>query len=262
MEKILGQSAFWQVNKAIARHFKCNDTALLLSDLIDAQGFYSDREQLTADGYFFKTSEHIERDVNILYRKQKRCINNLKDAGFIETKLAGVPAKLHFRIVQNKILHFVKTRVSKKAKQDAAFCQTSNNKEKEYKERIEEKKDTPPFIEENRKALKKQIANVRKFNSLDELKTEVSRPEYADYLNQFNGWQKLKDKPAYLANFAEKHCLKEYGSAKANWKDDLKGHLYNAIQYYGIPKSKYGQQQTSLTKKITNSADAMREMYG
>ena len=113
----------------------------------------------------------------------------------------------------------------------------STKKDNTKKERESKKKNSPPpFIEENRTALKKQIANVRKFTSVSELKEEISKPEYSDHLGQFAGWQKLKDKQAYLANFSEKHCLKEYGSAKAYWQDDLKGHLYNAIQFYKAPQ--------------------------
>lgn len=123
----------------------------------------------------------------------------------------------------------------------------NNDKERDKKE----KNPPPPFIKENREKLKKQVANTRKFNSLAELKEEVSKPEYAEHLSQFPTWQKLNDKAGYLANFAEKHCLKAYGNAKTNWQDDLKTHLYSAIQYWSANKQDKNSHKTgyaSFTK--------------
>lgn len=108
MDKILGQSSFWIVNKSVANYLKCNDSAILLSVLIDAKQYFEKRDELV-DDYFYYTSSSIETNLNISYHKQKKCINKLKEVGFIETKISGIPAKQHFQINENKILSFLNT---------------------------------------------------------------------------------------------------------------------------------------------------------
>lgn len=123
--KILSQSSFWMVNKAIARHLKCNDSALLLSELIDKYDFYKSKDELL-NGFFYYTSEMIENSVNITYHQQKKCIKKLKDSGFIGIKLTGIPAKLHFKIIENKILSFLNTGIKENAKQEVKKVKTNN----------------------------------------------------------------------------------------------------------------------------------------
>jgi tRNA G26 N,N-dimethylase Trm1 len=108
INKILSQSSFWIVNKSVAKYLKCNDSAILLSVLIDANQYFEQRDQLE-DEFFFYTSDTIEKNINISYHKQKKCINKLISAGFIDTKISGIPAKQHFKINENKILSFLNT---------------------------------------------------------------------------------------------------------------------------------------------------------
>lgn len=123
--KILSQSSFWMVNKSIAKYLKCNDSALLLSEFIDKYDFFKSKNELTND-FFYYTSEMIENSVNISYHEQKKCIKNLKDVGFIDTKLMGVPAKLHFKIIENKILKFLNTGYEEIQIQDVKKIETIN----------------------------------------------------------------------------------------------------------------------------------------
>jgi ribosome biogenesis SPOUT family RNA methylase Rps3 len=96
--KVLEQTEFWIVNKAIAKMLKCNDSALLLSDLVDKHKYYEELNQLE-DGFFQYTSEEIEKNLNISYKVQKRCIKLLVQYGLIETKLKGLPAKVNFKLL-------------------------------------------------------------------------------------------------------------------------------------------------------------------
>lgn len=128
VNKILGLSSFWIVNKAIAKHLKCNDSALLLSDLVDRFNYFQGKGEVK-DGYFYYTSESIENNINITYHKQKKCIQILKKNGFIDTKVYGIPAKLHFKINENKILKFLNTGIEKIQKQDVENFETNNNRE-------------------------------------------------------------------------------------------------------------------------------------
>ena len=128
IKKILGLSSFWIVNKSIAKHLGCNDSALLLSDLIDRSVYFENKGEVK-DGFFYYTSESIELNVNISYHKQKKCINILKKNGFIETKIISIPAKLHFKIIESKILNFLNTSIEKNEKQDVEIFETINNRD-------------------------------------------------------------------------------------------------------------------------------------
>lgn len=120
-KNILGHSAFWLANKKIAKYFKCNDTAILLAFLIDKEQYHRDRNELIfIDGeeYFYATSQRIEEELNIGYKKQKKILSALKDHEFVIQNLFGVPAKLHFCINHNRIVSFVTSSTAEKVKPD------------------------------------------------------------------------------------------------------------------------------------------------
>src|SRR5690606_28533364 len=117
LNALIGSDAYWQVNKKIARYFKCNNTALLLSDFISKQHYFGNIGKLN-NGYFFNTSTNIEEDCNISYSQQKKCIESLKKVGFLETWLTGAPAKLHFKINANKIWAFLNSSIQESRKLD------------------------------------------------------------------------------------------------------------------------------------------------
>ncbi len=125
--KILGSSAFWVVNKTIAKSTSM-EAALMLADLTDKEQYFTARGEITECGYFFNTSENIKEDTGLTYHSQKKALKQLTDIGFIETKLKGVPAKLHFKISENKILNFLKTGSKESLKQDLKKVKTNNNK--------------------------------------------------------------------------------------------------------------------------------------
>lgn len=127
LNDLIGKDAYWQVNKKIAKHFQNNDTAILLSDFISKQKYFSDKNELV-NGFFYNTSENIENDCNISYHKQKTCINQLIDSGFLETWRGGLPAKLHFKINVNSILNFLISSIGKIQKLDLEEFETNKNK--------------------------------------------------------------------------------------------------------------------------------------
>jgi phage conserved hypothetical protein, C-terminal domain len=126
LSKILSQSAFWIVNKEIARLVGI-EPAVLLSDLIDKQTYFSNRNELDSEGYFFNTVEFIELATSLNYHAQKKALKVLSEHGFIEEKLKGIPAKLHFKVVEYKILNYLNTGVSISEKLDLDKPETNNN---------------------------------------------------------------------------------------------------------------------------------------
>lgn len=132
IQKILGQSAFWIVNKSIAR-FTGIESAVLLADLIDKQGYFEARNELDPEGYFYNTADNIEVSTSLTYHCQKKCLNQLKDIGFVETKLKGIPAKLHFKVIESKILNFLNTGFEESPKQEQKEVETNKNSINENK---------------------------------------------------------------------------------------------------------------------------------
>lgn len=127
ISKILGSGAFWVVNKHLAKATSL-ESALILADLADKAEYFNNRGETTEDGFFFNTADNIKENTGLTYHSQKKALKILKEAGFIETRLQGVPAKLHFKIVENKILKFLNTGFKNNQKQDVKNFKTNNNK--------------------------------------------------------------------------------------------------------------------------------------
>lgn len=134
LHKVLGQTAFWLVNKSIALEFGL-ESSVLLSDLIDKQAYFETRGELDEEGYFYNTSEDIEKSTSLNYHSQKKNLKPLIEAGFVATKLKGVPAKLHFKILENQILIFLNTVSKKTEKQELENMELNNNKDNNNKEK-------------------------------------------------------------------------------------------------------------------------------
>ena len=126
MKHLLSSSAYLVVNKELARQIGLK-AVVLLADLISKESYFIQNGTIV-DGWFFNTSKNIERDTTLTNYQQKKAISKLEEIGFIETELKGMPAKLHFKIVENKILNYLKTSFQETSKQDFKKLNTNNNK--------------------------------------------------------------------------------------------------------------------------------------
>lgn len=180
LNNILGVSAYWQVNKDLARKTSIN-CALLLSDLISKYSYFEEKGMLVefeGDYYFFATAESIEEDTTLSYKVQKSTIEELKSHGLIKTKLMGVPAKTHFTICENKVLQMLQTSSSQKSKLDLTKSQNLyNNKNKENKNKTTTIKevvaDVPDFVKKEKEEFKQQALDYQKeSNRLDAEQTK------------------------------------------------------------------------------------------
>jgi len=79
--KSLSQYAFFKVHKSLAYHFKCNDTALLLSHLIDLQEYFL-KDKLV-NGEFFQEQNRLCEYCNITKFSLTNKIKVLVDAGLL-----------------------------------------------------------------------------------------------------------------------------------------------------------------------------------
>jgi hypothetical protein len=169
IKNLLGQNSHWQVNKELARKIGI-EPALLLSEIIDSYDYFKERNELVKyDGvlYYFQTSEKIQEKTSLSYKKQKSCIDVLLKHGFIKTTLKGIPAKLHFSVCEDKILHFFNLRIDKG--EGAVLPKGKNlndsNVESIYKENIIKKEDKKNNIKKRKTATIDDVIAVLPPNS-------------------------------------------------------------------------------------------------
>ena len=128
MKHLLSSTAFLVVNKKLAKEIGLHET-VLLADLISKEQYFIENNQIQ-DGWFFNTAKNIQEDTSLTAHQQRKAIKKLKALGIVETKLVGIPAKLHFKIIENKLLSYFTTSYSKTAQQEVKKTQTINkNKE-------------------------------------------------------------------------------------------------------------------------------------
>lgn len=127
IKNLLGQSAFWMVNKSIAKIVGI-EAALFLSYMIDKADTLTKKER---DGmqWFYRTSEDIESETTLTYRVQKSCLKKLSDKGMMYAKLMGTPRKLYFTICESNILQNVNAIIDENATIELTKAQGIYNEE-------------------------------------------------------------------------------------------------------------------------------------
>ena len=127
MKHLLSSTAFIVLNKELAKQVGLK-SAVLLADLISKEEYFI--SQGMTDAWFFNTAKNIEDDTSLTSHQQRKAIKNLKYLGIIETKVVGIPAKQHFKIIENKLLSYFNTSCEESVKQVVKKTQTINkNKE-------------------------------------------------------------------------------------------------------------------------------------
>ena len=128
MKHLLSSTAFIVLNKELARQVGLKE-AILLADLISKEEYFIANGMID-DGWFFNTAKNIEKDTSLTSHQQRKAIKHLKSLGIIETKVVGIPAKQHFKIIENKLLSYFNTSCEESEQQVVKKTQTINkNKE-------------------------------------------------------------------------------------------------------------------------------------
>tara|TARA_R110000744_G_scaffold30329_6_gene71872 strand:- start:7474 stop:8151 length:678 start_codon:yes stop_codon:yes gene_type:complete len=109
MIHLLSSSAFIICNKVLAKKLGLKAT-ILLSDLISKSEYFSSEAYKLNDGYFFNTQSNIEEDTTLTPYQQRGAIKKLKDNNILDTKLMGIPARLHYKINENQVMQFLDNR--------------------------------------------------------------------------------------------------------------------------------------------------------
>ena len=89
-------------NKEIAKLFGIEE-AILLGELCSELKYWAENGETTADGYFFSTVENVKENTTLSDRRQRAAIKTLKDAGILDVKLSGLPAKRYIKINEEQL---------------------------------------------------------------------------------------------------------------------------------------------------------------
>ena len=72
--------------------------ALVYSALISKQEYYSAHGMLDSEGFFYSTVDDLQESTTLSKRRQSAAIKQLAEAGLIECKRCGMPARRYFRV--------------------------------------------------------------------------------------------------------------------------------------------------------------------
>lgn len=86
------------VNKKLA-HEVGIEGAIIYGELTRKEKWYKDNDKIQEGGWFYVTEKDLEESTAIKRKGQDRGINALVKIGLIEKKLMGLPARRHFRLI-------------------------------------------------------------------------------------------------------------------------------------------------------------------
>lgn len=127
------------VNKQLARAFGLEE-ALMLGELASEMEYWQQRGELK-DGFFYSTIENVKDSTTLSDKRQRSALNTLKDAGIVDVKLAGLPAKRYIKINEEQLAAFLLNNscesgtasFANSAELETPKQQTNNNKLKSNK---------------------------------------------------------------------------------------------------------------------------------
>ncbi|PFL14035.1 hypothetical protein COJ07_28540 [Bacillus cereus] len=97
---VLSGNGFVMYNKELAHSVSVNG-AIIFGQLCSSYESFGSKGMLTIKDrkeYFFLTSDTLEEETALSYKQQLKAIKELEQAGYIETKVMGVPSKKYFCI--------------------------------------------------------------------------------------------------------------------------------------------------------------------
>jgi uncharacterized phage protein (TIGR02220 family) len=122
------------VNKQLARAFGL-EAAIMLGELASQMEYWQQRGELQ-DGFFYSTIENVKDSTTLSDKRQRSALTTLKDAGIIDVKLAGLPAKRYIRIKEKQLAQILLNNNGENGETSSAVTeeletpkqQTNNNK--------------------------------------------------------------------------------------------------------------------------------------
>jgi uncharacterized phage protein (TIGR02220 family) len=120
--ELLANDNYIIANKTIAKRFGL-DEAILLGELASEYRYWLKRGEL-ADGYFYSTIENVKENTTLSDKRQRSALTALKDAGIVDVKLKGLPAKRYIKLNAEQLLPMVLNNVCQNS--TASSAETAN----------------------------------------------------------------------------------------------------------------------------------------
>lgn len=107
LASLLASSKYIIVNKDLIQILGLNE-AVILGELCSEYTYWSNREQLEDNEYFYSTRENLQSNTGITPHFQRIALKNLEEKGIITTKKKGIPCKTYYRIDEVKVIEYLK----------------------------------------------------------------------------------------------------------------------------------------------------------
>lgn len=98
---LIASNNYIVVNKQLARAFGLEE-AIMLGELASEMEYWQQRGELQG-GFFYSTIENVKDSTTLSDKRQRSALTTLKEAGIIDVKLAGLPAKRYIRINEKQL---------------------------------------------------------------------------------------------------------------------------------------------------------------
>lgn len=188
--------------------------AVVYSALISKQAYYAQRGMLDGEGYFFSTVADLQESTTLSKRRQCAAIKALVNAGLIECKKRGMPARRYFRVIDQtepleKLLEQGETAmeelnpISQKQSETAPACRDENaptcqdeNVPLEATKRADKWEQNETYTI-NPKINKSKVINPNQSIGGDEIDTmdnSAQRSEYLEVIHENIGYESLREK--------------------------------------------------------------------
>jgi len=112
MKNVLTQSAFWMVNKHLAKYLGSNDAALVVSHFLSLQ------EEVFGDKPFYQQQSRIMEELNIKLPTLRKIITLLEAKNILTYVKKGMPAKHHYYINTQQLQKILSLDLPKSAPQE------------------------------------------------------------------------------------------------------------------------------------------------
>lgn len=230
--QLLASRNYISVNKDLIKALGLEE-AIIMGELASEYNYWYEKERLE-DGYFYSTVENIEEHTTLSGHKQRKALKKLQEAGLIDVKVKGIPAKRYIKIFEEQVikilnpqlLNFLTTRSEKNKEIEDEFFNGNNN--------IINKNINNKNINKNRKNISSKAAD------------EISPYEFNILENEFEDlWSKYPKKRGKKEAF-EIYCKYRKATNESYiTKDDVEDGIeqYNRyIKAYAIENKyiKYG----------------------
>ena len=100
IKKLLSNSAYWTINKELARDIGL-DATIVLQHFIDLQSSFFE------DGGFYQQQDRIIKDLPITIDYLRKAVKVLVNKGFLLVVKKGVPAKNHYTVLEGNIMSYM-----------------------------------------------------------------------------------------------------------------------------------------------------------